>query len=104
MGDETHADDAQSSKELTKDEIELFEILRKNYFKTARELLQICVDHDNYLNHKDADNDNLAVKNVGTKLAKKLSKVRFEKLGLGSLMRIVRSKRYENLTDDLSEV
>jgi len=30
--------------------------------------------------------------------------VRFEKLGLGSLMRIVRSNRYENLTDDLAEV
>ena len=41
---------------------------------------------------------------MANKLAKKLKKARFEKLGLGALMRIVRSKHYENLTDDLTEV
>ena len=81
-------------------------MLKKNYFKTARELLQICVDHDNYLNHQDSEVDDQgpASKNTAHKLAKKLKKVRFEKLGLGALMRIVRSKHYENLTDDLTEV
>jgi hypothetical protein len=48
--------------------------------------------------------DSLAVKAKGRRLQRKLAKVRFEKLGLGSLMRIVRGRHYENLTDDLSEV
>lgn len=65
-----------NAKELTKDELELFNMLKKNYFKTARELLQICVDQDNYLNQKDNNTtsaeDSQADKNLRVKLAKKV--------------------------------
>jgi len=38
------------------------------------------------------------------KMVRKIGKLRDEKLTIGSLLRIVRSKKYENVSDDLVEI
>lgn len=38
------------------------------------------------------------------KMVRKIVKLRDEKLTIGSLMRIVRSNKYENLSNDLIEI
>lgn len=38
------------------------------------------------------------------KMVKKIDRLRNDKLSIGSLMRIVRANKYENLTNDLVEV
>jgi hypothetical protein len=38
------------------------------------------------------------------KMVRKISKLRSEKMSIGSMLRIVRGNKFENLTDDLVEV
>ena len=40
----------------------------------------------------------------GRRLGKKISQLRNEKMSLGSLMRIVRSQKYEKISENLKEV
>ena len=40
----------------------------------------------------------------GRRLLRKIDQLRNEKMSLGSLMRIVRSQKYEKVTEDLKEV
>jgi hypothetical protein len=84
-------------------------MLKKSYHKTILEMLKLCLQHDKYLNSLGniakmpmAQQEIMQMKEK--KMISKIKRLRNEKIALGSLLRIIRCSKYENLTDDLVEV
>jgi hypothetical protein len=76
-------------------------LLKISYLKTTRELLKLCIAHD----QSQSDGQGLGdlssqteMQNFHNKVLKKMKKLRTDKMNVGSLMRIVRSQKFEKLS------
>ena len=90
---------------LTEQDVRLFKLLKENYILTARELMETCQEYDKYQLEQNTMPANMTQdEDVGQKLVKLIQQLRFDKLSIGSLMRVVRSQKYENISDNLCEL
>ena len=103
--------------DLDPTDIELFKLLRENYFKMTTKLLKMCLAHDEYQLQRSAVTAHLAKQGgadpsaganeqqrIDREYIKKIGKLRKDKMNMGALMRIVRSQNYDKMSNDLSEV
>ena len=76
-------------------------LLKKSYYNTIKELLKLCIANDSISKSQGSSSID---PELHLRVLKKIRKLTTDKINVGSLMRIVRSQRFERLSTDLSEI